>query len=173
SDRPCGGKGGKPRHYNLELLKQDRANVDAYFVLGLADYVAGNLPWYLKALASMGGYHGTRSQGLTELREVSEKGNRARLDAKIVLATLYRRERMYPQAVELLRELQRSYPRNYLIPCEIADIYKTEGDWRAAVDVYDGIVASFAGSGFAGNPSTSGQVPAAAILYDGGEAHEH
>ena len=167
--------GGKARHYNLELLKQDPAAVDAYFVLGLADYVAGSLPWYLRVLASMGGYHGTRNQGLTELREVSEKGNRARVDAKIVLAALYRRERMYPQAVELLRELQRSYPRNYLIPSEIADIYKTEGDWRAAADVYDGMVASFAGNGFARNPSTStsDQVPAATILYDAGKAHEH
>ena len=64
--------------------------------------MAGSLPWYLRALASMGGYHGTRSQGLTELREVSEKGNRVRVDAKIVLATLYRRERMYPQAVEFV-----------------------------------------------------------------------
>jgi len=165
--------GGKARQYNLELLKQDRAAVDAYFVLGLADYVAGSLPWYLRALASMSGHHGTRSQGLTELREVSEKGNRARVDAKIVLATLYRRERMYPQAVELLRELQRSYPRNYLIPSEIADIYKAEGDWRAAAGVYDGMVASFAGNGFAGNPSTSDPVPAATILYDAGKAHEH
>ena len=95
------------------------------------------------------------------------------MDAKIVLATLYRRERMYRQAVELLRELQRSYPRNYLIPSEIADIYKTEGDWREAADVYDGMVASFAGNGFAGNPSLSDQVPAANILYDAGKAHEH
>ena len=44
---------GKARHYNLELLKQDQTAVDAYFVLGLADYVAGSLPWYLRALASM------------------------------------------------------------------------------------------------------------------------
>jgi len=33
----------------------------------------------------------------------------------------------------------------------------------AAVGVYDGMVATFASNGFAGNPSTSDQVPAATI----------
>lgn len=161
-------EGVEARRYKLRLARLDPAAADPLLILGLADYALGSLPWYVKVFLSVAGLHGNRARGLEEMERASRDGHWAREDAKFVLVAIYRREKMYRQALADLDELARSYPRNYLLDLERARIFKDQGDWRSAAQVYDGLVARLA-SNDPGGP----QLPAAKILYQAGQAYEH
>jgi len=160
-------EGSEARKYHLKLYKLNPNYVDALLVIGIGDYVAGSLPWYVKVLASLAGLRGSRPRGLAELKRVSEEGHRARVDAKIILVTLYRRDKMYPEALALLEELVQSYPGNFLGPMEMAAVYEDQNNWRAAAKVYGGLVQKLRqhARGYE-------MMPAAKILYRAGRVHE-
>jgi tetratricopeptide (TPR) repeat protein len=160
------GEAKQARKYHARLLQIDPNFVDAYLVVGTYDYIVGSLPWYLKVLASLVGHHGDRERGLAEVKRVTEQGHWAQEDAKSYLAILYFREKMYPQALSLLEDLERSYPRNFLIPQEAARIYKAQERWREAASVYDAILTKHQ----AGAPGYN-HIPLAKVLYQAGEAH--
>ncbi|MGH9344466.1 MAG: tetratricopeptide repeat protein [Terriglobia bacterium] len=161
-------EGKRAWRLNEELLKIDPHCADAYFVIGLADYAAGSLPWYFRAVASLAGVHGNQSRGIEELKRASSEGRYTRVDSKIVLVAVYEREKQFSQALALLWQLNQKFPWNYLAPLEIARIYKLQGNWRQAADEYDAAVEKFVHG--KQDPSHS---PRAAILLQAGEAHEH
>ena len=74
--------------YHRDLLKLDPTYVDSYLIVGMNNYVVGSLPWYVKAMATLAGRHGDRAEGLQEVKRVTEEGNYAREDAKLMLAVL-------------------------------------------------------------------------------------
>jgi tetratricopeptide (TPR) repeat protein len=153
---------------NQRLLKLNPNFTDAYFVVGLAKYTVGMLPWYVRWVSSLAGVHGSVSEGIADLERVSQHGHYAKVDAQIVLVPIFEREKRYPEALALLRSLENSYPENYLVPLEIARIQKAQGNWRAASQTYDGAVTKFAGG-----EKDSDRIPRAEILYRAGQAHEH
>jgi tetratricopeptide (TPR) repeat protein len=155
-------------NYHSSLLKLDSEYVDAYLVVGVNNYVVGSLPWYFKVFASLTGRHGDREEGLRQVKRVIERGNYAREDAKLMLAILYQREKMYGLALTLYQEMMHSYPRNYLLQFEVSTLSATMNDWRSAAEGYDSILGKHrAGeSGFGG-------IPRPKILYKSGQAYEH
>lgn len=157
------------RQDHAQVLKLQPAFADAWLVVGINDYVLGCLPWYFKVLASLAGHHGNRAEGIAEVRRVTVQGHWARADAKLALAVLTRREKLYPETLRVLQELAQSYPRNFLLLREIAGIYEIQGDLLAAAKVYDTLVASRAVRQPTDYPSTDG--PAARILYEAGQIH--
>ncbi len=161
------GEAKKARKLHAEVLRIDPSFIDAYLVMGMYDYIVGSLPWYLKVLASLIGHSGNKERGLAEVKRVSEQGDLAREDAKSYLAILYYREQRYTEALEILRRLARSYPRNYVVQQEIARVYKAQEDWQAAAEAYDGIVAKHE-SGALGYA----KIPLAKILFQAGEVWE-
>jgi len=134
--------------------------------VGINDYVAGSLPWYLKVLASLAGFRGNRAQGIQEVRRVTVEGQWARVDAKLILAVLCRREKLYPETLQILQELAQAYPRNFLVQREIAGLYDIQGDLRSAARAYDSIVSKWERRerGYT-------EIPAAKILYEAGQSH--
>ncbi len=154
------------RKEHAQLLKINPNFTDAWLVVGVNDYVAGSLPWYYKMFASLAGYHGKRAQGIAEVQRVAAQGNWAKDDARLILAVLYRREKMYPQAMQVLQGLARSYPRNFLLERQMAGIYQEAGDLRSAARIYDDIVAKreTRQPGYA-------HMPAANILFESGQIH--
>jgi len=154
------------RKLHAQLLALNPDFVDALLVIGTYDYVVGSLPWYMKVLASLVGYRGDRARGLAEVKRVTEQGHWAREDAKSFLAILYYRETRYADALAILQGLSQAYPRNFLLPQEMARAYKAQGDWRAAAAVYDAILARHE----AHAPGYSG-IPLAKILYQAGQVH--
>jgi tetratricopeptide (TPR) repeat protein len=154
------------RKAHSQLLKIDPDFIDAWLVVGVNDYVVGVLPWYLKVLASLAGYRGNRAQGIEEVRRVAMQGRLAREDAKFVLAIFYRRQKMYAETLEVLQSLARSYPRNFLLQREIANIYEIQGDLKAASKVYDGLMAQC--DAREGDPNS---MPGAKIFYEAGRIH--
>ena len=153
--------------YHSDLLKAEPDYVDAYLVVGMNNYVVGSLPWYVKVLASLTGRHGNREEGIRQVKRVTETGNYARADAKVMLAVLEQREKMYAQALALYQDMARSYPRNYLLQYETANLFGALNDWHSAAQAYDAILAQQR----AGAPGYE-KVPIAKVLYKSGQAYE-
>jgi tetratricopeptide (TPR) repeat protein len=154
------------RKDHIQVLKLQPEFADAWLVVGINDYVLGCLPWYYKVVASLAGFHGNRTEGIAEVRRASVQGHWAREDAKLALAVLTRREKLYPETLRVLEGLAQSYPRNFLLLREIAGIHEIQGDLQAAARVYDTLVARRE----ARQPGFT-QMPAARILYEAGQIH--
>lgn len=116
----------RKRHARVRELRPEM--VDALMVEGLHDYVVGSLPWTYKMLGFIVGFRGDKEAGIRALQTVAAKGNLNRTDAKVLLAVVYRRERMPQQAIPLLLDLMRDYPRNYLYRFELVQMYADAGD---------------------------------------------
>ena len=148
------------------LLEQDPNYVDAYLIVGMNNYIVGSLPWYVKAQASLSGRHGDKAEGIKQVKRVTEEGNYARDDARLMLAVLYQREKMYRDALKLYEEMERAHPRNYLLPGEIATLHGLLNEWPAAAE--DDSILRRHRSGEAGYT----QIPLARTLFYTGEAYE-
>jgi tetratricopeptide (TPR) repeat protein len=118
-----------------QAIAIDPSAVDPHLILGLNQYVAGSLPFYLRAIGSFGGFHGNKSEGIRQLEMVAEHGTRNRYDAEILLAVLYRRERCPEKAIPLLEDLAARFPRNHLLRFEQVQMYSDLGDKQSALRV--------------------------------------
>jgi tetratricopeptide (TPR) repeat protein len=104
-----------------EVLKLDPNFHDAELSIGLYTYVVGALPLPLKTLASIGGVRGSKKRGLEMLERVAREGHWARDIARVLLIDLYKREKRWPEAIAVSRDLSERYPRNYLFRLQTAD----------------------------------------------------
>ncbi len=123
------------RKANERIRELDPKDVDAKLVYGLNEYVVGSLPFYMRALGFLGGFHGDRNDGVQQLELVAKQGIRNRYDAQVLLAAIYRRERDPRKAIPLLKELAERFPRNYLFRLEQVQMYSDAGDKKTALAV--------------------------------------
>ncbi len=123
------------RKANERIRELDPKDVDAKLVYGLNEYVVGSLPFYMRALGFIGGFHGDRNDGIQQLEVVAKNGIRNRYDAQVLLAAIYRRERDPKKAIPLLKELAGRFPRNYLFRLEQVQMYSDAGDKKSALAV--------------------------------------
>lgn len=129
------------RKLDGQLTELDPSNYDARLVQGVHDYVVGSLPWTWKLLGFLGGFRGDKERGLGTLEEVAQKGRYNRVDAEILLCALYRREGRARQALPLLDDLLRRFPRNHLLRFEQAEMYSATGDKEKAIASIETIAA--------------------------------
>ena len=122
------------------VIKMDPDFVDARLTLGVYEYLVASLPFYLRAVGFLNGFHGDRAGGLQELESVARNGSNS-YDAKILLAILYRREHQAAKALPLLQELAERFPGNYLFLFEQVQMYSDLGDKASALRVLDKIGA--------------------------------
>ena len=113
------GSSGVDTHRNV--IKLDPTFHDAELTIGLYDYIVGTLRLPVRMLASIAGAHGSKKRGIQTLERVAKEGQWTRDDAKVLLIAIYKREKRFPVALALSRELQEKYPRNYLFRLETAD----------------------------------------------------
>lgn len=123
------------RKANESILEIDPNFVDAQFVVGLYRYVVGNLPFLMRALGFLGGFHGDKEAGISQLQEVAAKGILTRYDAQAFLTVIYRRERHPAKALPVLQELAEKFPRNYLFRFEEAEMYGDLGNKNSALQI--------------------------------------
>jgi tetratricopeptide (TPR) repeat protein len=121
------------RKLHSRLTQLDPGNVDARLTQAAHEYVVGSLPWTYRMLGFLTGFSGDKESGIRGLKEVYQKGKNNRVDAAILLATVYRRERKPAEAVPVLVDLIRQYPRNYLLRFELAQMYSDLGDKTQAL----------------------------------------
>ena len=127
------------RKANERIRELDPKDIDAKLVFGLNEYVVGSLPFYMRALGFIGGFHGDRGDGIRQLEAVATQGVRNRYDAQVLLAVIYRRERDPRKAIPLLKELATRFPRNYLFRLEQVQMYSDAGDKQSALAVLNDI----------------------------------
>jgi hypothetical protein len=113
------GSSGADTH--RDVIKLDPSFHDAELTIGMYDYIVGTLPLPVRMLASIAGAHGSRKRGMQTLERVAKEGQWTRDDAKVLLIAIYKKEKHFPEALALSRELQGRYPRNYLFRLETAD----------------------------------------------------
>ncbi|HEY6989494.1 MAG TPA: tRNA epoxyqueuosine(34) reductase QueG [Bryobacteraceae bacterium] len=123
------------RRANEKVLEIDPNLIDAHLILGLNQYVVGSLPFYLKLVGFLNGFHGDKEGGIRQLETVAAQGVRDKFDAKVLLAVIYRRERQPGKAIPLLEELAARFPRNYLFLFEQVQMYSDLGDKQSALRV--------------------------------------
>jgi len=104
-----------------DVIKLDPNFHDAELTIGMYDYIVGTLPLSIRILASIGGLRGSKRRGIQTLERVAKQGQGARDDAKVLLIAIYKKEKRFPEALALSRELHERYPRNYLFSLETAD----------------------------------------------------
>jgi tetratricopeptide (TPR) repeat protein len=109
--------------------------VDAEFVGGVHDYIIGSLPFGMKMLGLLIGFRGDKEGGIRTVERVAAEGNSSRIDAMILLAVAYRRERQAEKAVPLLHRLIEMFPRNYLYRLEMVQMYADLGKKDEALEV--------------------------------------
>jgi tetratricopeptide (TPR) repeat protein len=97
----------------------------------------GSLPWTWRAIGFLAGFHGDRAEGIRTLESVAHKGKKNRVDAEVLLCALYRRENRAKDAIPLLDDLLRRYPRDYLLLFEKAQMYSALGDKKNALGAID------------------------------------
>lgn len=123
------------RKYSDRLIELNPEMTDAYLVQGLHDYIVGSLPFYMRMVGHLAGFHGDKERGLKELKNVAEHGVLNKYDAQILLAVIYRREKRPEDAIPLLTNLAATFPRNYLLPLEEVQMYSDAGDKASALRV--------------------------------------
>ena len=129
------------RKADQRLLRLDPGFIDGQLILGLNKYVVGSLPFYLRAMGFIGGFHGDKEAGIRDLQNVAQFGTINRYDAKILLAVIYRREHRPAEAIPILQELAGIFSRNYLFRFEQVQMYSDLGDKHAALRVLDEVSA--------------------------------
>lgn len=119
--------GNRAYSSNRELIGEKPGYYDAYMTVGIYEYVAGTLPWYLKWLALAIGARGNKEAGIEHLRIAAEKGEYVKTEAQLVSMVLFVREGRYPEALEIARILSEQFPRNFLFPINVAQILRMSG----------------------------------------------
>jgi tetratricopeptide (TPR) repeat protein len=135
-----------------KALRLDPSRTDAALVVGTYRYVVSTLALPMRMVAYVAGFGGGRDRGIQMLRETAEldrdakpvrdssgvtieRGNDARADALFALILVYNRERRYDDALQVLAELQRLFPRNRLLWLEAGSTALRAGRARQADDL--------------------------------------
>ena len=128
---------GKARKFHERITAIDPDFADALLVQGVHEYVVGSMPRGVRIFSFLVGLRGDKSKGIEMLRKVQLLGVRTRLDAEVLLAATYRREKRFAEAIPLLSVLGDRFPRNFLLKFELVQIYSDLGDKRRALAVLD------------------------------------
>lgn len=124
------------RHDHEKVLELSPTYVDAKLVVGAHNYVVGSLPWGVKVASSLVGISGSKTKGLSYLREAADGGGEASTDAKVVLIVFLRREHRFSEALDLAKNLVASFPQSSLLKLEEANILRDMEKTDEAAAVY-------------------------------------
>lgn len=114
----------KSRVFAERLVQADPRASDAYFGLGIENYLLSLKPAPMRFLLRMAGANVNREKGLEELRQTAERGRYLEPFAKLVLAVAALRDNDSARAREILGELHRRFPDNGLYTREMERIDK-------------------------------------------------
>lgn len=112
--------GSKGVDLHRDLVKKDPTFVDAYLSVGMYEYIVGSLPLAVKILVFFGGVHGSKKDGLAAVEKVYREGVYGKDEAGVLLVMLYDREKRRIDSLNVLRDLTKKFPENFLFALEQA-----------------------------------------------------
>jgi tetratricopeptide (TPR) repeat protein len=120
--RVLGAVGPARRAYgeHERALELDPARKDAGLIVGMYRYGVSTLPLPLRLLAGLAGFGGGRDRGLRLIEDAASFPSDVQPNAMFTLIVIYNREGRYGDAMRVIAELQRRYPRNRLLWLEAA-----------------------------------------------------
>jgi len=101
-----------------KVLAIDPARKDAGLIVGTYRYVVSTLSMPMRMMAYVVGFGGGRQRGIQMVHDASLHQGDSRTDALFALVLLYNRERRFDDALKVLGELRKAYPRNRLVILE-------------------------------------------------------
>lgn len=104
------------------LLRLDPNYYDAYLTTGVAEYILGSLPFFIRWFVRIDDIQGSKERGIRNVELVAREGRYFKPFAKILLGIAYLRDKRPHDARRLLAELARDYPGNPLFRRELAKI---------------------------------------------------
>jgi tetratricopeptide (TPR) repeat protein len=124
------------RRDHERVLELSPSTTEAKLIVGAHNYVVGNLPWGVKAAASMLGLGGNKDKGLQYLKECAQGNGETSIDAQILLAVFLRREHRYDEALPLVRGLVPRFPQDVLLALEEGHLLRAAGRNQEAETAY-------------------------------------
>lgn len=124
------------RHSYDELervMALDPSRRDAGLIVGTYRYLISTLSLPMRWMAYVAGFGGGKERGLHLVEQTAASTAENRTDAMFALVLLYNRERRYEDALRVLEELRRQYPRNRLVLLE-AGATATRGERPAEAE---------------------------------------
>jgi tetratricopeptide (TPR) repeat protein len=100
------------------VIELDPKRKDAGLIVGTYRYVVSTLSLPMRLMAYVAGFGGGKERGLKMIEESAAAGGENRTDAQFALVLLYNREQRYGDAMHVLDDLRRRYPRNRLVVLE-------------------------------------------------------
>ncbi len=97
------------------VLELDPSRKDAGLIVGMYRYIVSQLSLPIRMMAYVAGFGGGRERGIQMIEEASVQPGEAAADAKFALVLLYNREQRYEDALKVLAQLQREFPRNRIL----------------------------------------------------------
>jgi tetratricopeptide (TPR) repeat protein len=109
------GPARRAYHEHQRALELDPRRKDAGLVVGMYRYAVSSLPAPLRLLARLAGFGGDRERGLRLVEEAASYSSDTQPNALFTLILMYNREARYDDALRVIGELQRRFPRNRLL----------------------------------------------------------
>lgn len=106
--------------YAKLTLAQRPDAIDVYVAPGSANYIIGCLNGPTRFFLWFGGVHGDKKLGMEQVGKTADGGRYLKPFAKTLLALAALRERQYPLAQRLLKELSEEFPESSLYATEYA-----------------------------------------------------
>lgn len=118
--------------YALRALAADPGYHDAYLMPGVNEYISGSIPFLFRWMLRFEQVEGSKKLGIEHLQEVANSGRYLAPMAKIVLVTIFMREKRFEEARRLTAELAADYPENPLFQRELKKLEaKLSGNLKA------------------------------------------
>jgi tetratricopeptide (TPR) repeat protein len=118
---------------NARALTREPARYDAGYYIGAYRCVVAELPAPMRWFAYLGGLRGGKKEGLALLEAAASHPGEAQAQARYTLVLLYNRDKRYRDAIRILDEERRLYPRNRQFVYEAAATWLRAGEAAQAL----------------------------------------
>jgi tetratricopeptide (TPR) repeat protein len=115
SVRAAFGSAREAYNAHQRVMELDKGRRDAGLIVGTYRYLIAGMTLPMRWVAYAAGFGGGREKGLTLVKEAADYAGDNRVDARVALVLLYNREKRYDDALRVIGDLQRRFPRNRLL----------------------------------------------------------
>jgi tetratricopeptide (TPR) repeat protein len=137
------GAGKRAYRAHKQTLSLDPTRKDAALIVGLYRYTVASLTFPMRLMARLAGFESDRQSGIRLVEEAAAYPGAAQTNARLALTLIYNREGRHDDALAIVRDLQRRYPRNRLFLLEEGSTALRAGRPQEALTAIDNGLRSF------------------------------